>query len=272
MKNYKKYTYQLKTLSTLVLSPREGEGFYLAAEDFSAEDVGRHSHLAKENIKIIYPFYQYGAYERYDPEQAQYYIPGSSIKGAIRSRKDKADVRMMVDDVRVESGMLCLRNLYKAQHIPPLDSSKRASGKQMKLEKFFPNVAVEMLEAGDAETECKGNLYCESDPREYLREAQGNTARKLGEFCETINNILENIGDSDGKRELEEVRDKIKQLKDQTQYHDENTFLLLLGGYKGLILSSGFSCKDTPGAIYLDKENKLPHGLIRMKLDANAVC
>jgi CRISPR/Cas system CSM-associated protein Csm5 (group 7 of RAMP superfamily) len=84
-----KIKYTLSTLSSLIISPREGQAFYkeLDFDDVVTED-------GKE-INIIYPFYQYGIHDRYDPQQAKYYIPGSSIKGAIRGDKDSVPIRFL---------------------------------------------------------------------------------------------------------------------------------------------------------------------------------
>lgn len=34
----------------------------------------------EQETKVVYPFYQYGAYTRYDPEHAEYYLPGTLSK------------------------------------------------------------------------------------------------------------------------------------------------------------------------------------------------
>ena len=68
--------------------------------------------------KVVYPFYQYGEYEEYDPDHAAYYLPGSSVKGALlQEKKNKKELHVMVEDVPVEKNGNILRNLVKAQHL-----------------------------------------------------------------------------------------------------------------------------------------------------------
>lgn len=246
-----------------MLSPRECEGFYLAAQDFSTEDVKVHMRKIedKDKIKIIYPFYQYGAYSCYKPEKTQYYLPGSSVKGAIKSRDNSGASRFMVDDLHVDAGKIHLYNLWKAQYISPNDENKQQ--KQMKMECFFPNVAVEML---DADQECIGEFLCDQDPRENLLIAQESTKTKLKQLVDRIDQILKIKPDSDQQNNCAEVLDKVQQNISNINY-SENEFILLLGGYKGLLLSGVFSDESIESAIYVDMEKQLPHGLVKIKLE-----
>ena len=75
--------YQLTTCSGLIVSPRSALAFYRDLDEFSLEKVEDSEYLAKSRLKVIYPFYQYGIYTAYNPEGAAYYLPGSSVKGAL---------------------------------------------------------------------------------------------------------------------------------------------------------------------------------------------
>lgn len=45
-----------------------------------------------------------------------------------------------------------------------------------------------------------------------------------------------------------------------------NAFLLLLGGYKGKLLSHTFKGEAPDSAVYVDYETRLPHGLAVLEL------
>ena len=97
----KKVIYEMEVLSSTIISPRSGQAFYKGV-DFCLEpeaNVPGSSKIQKkaQGVGVIYPFYQYGEYEKYDPEHAVYYIPGSSIKGALCSLKSSKRP-MTVDD------------------------------------------------------------------------------------------------------------------------------------------------------------------------------
>ena len=60
--------------------PRAGQAFYYGIDTFCREPVlcPPDSDLKGEKaVKVVYPFYQYSMYEEYDPDHAQYYLPGS---------------------------------------------------------------------------------------------------------------------------------------------------------------------------------------------------
>jgi len=72
----------------------------------------------------------------------------------------------------------------------------------------------------------------------------------------------------------EETRTLIRKLQenivDQLQrigQSPKNQFVLLLGGYKGLLLSGPFRSDEVNSAIYLDQHNHLPHGLVQLTLE-----
>lgn len=248
----KKYTYELKTISSVILSPRSQNSFYHSADS------------ENDKTQIIYPFYQYGTYEAYDPKKAQYYIPGSSIKGAISSD------RLMVDDILIKAEDLSLENIYKVQHISGMDGSA-GNKKAMKLEAFFPSVKVEKLKAGKCYT---GDIYCDSLPADILLNAQTRTEEKLKKYQDFIDRVY-GVGDlGKGNVEAEQscmdilrkVGGNLRDIMSKDKDHDERMFLLILGGFKGKILSGAF---EHEGGIYIDKTTELPHGLVTLTLVGN---
>lgn len=258
MPTLNRYNYRLQTLSTLALSPRDHQGFYLAARDFSKEDVASLPNV-KKPVNIIYPFYQYGMYPRYQPDQTSYYIPGSSIKGAIAINRSTTDQpKILVDDIKVESGNLQLYPLYKAQYLSQ-DSKEPAI-----IDEFFPNVAVEMLKAG---TVCQGELFCEVRPHSYFNETQQNTKSMLDKLKGKIESSYDRFKDEESKSVLREMQQNLIDILEGLNAPDGNTFTILLGGYKGLMLSGVFDATEFNSAIYIDKQNKLPHGLVQITLE-----
>ena len=250
MQELKKYEYELETISDLVLSPRTQNCFYRGQHFDSADNL----HLS-DNVKMIYPFYQYGTYERYRPNEAQYYIPGSSIKGAI------GEHALMADDIKIERRVdICPKTLYKIQHLS--DEPNQADSTHPRLEEFFPGVAVEMLSAG---SRLVGTMFSQTDPCESLETAQAATKQKLDQLVEAIGSI---IGEGEPQIKsgsfLTNLRDNIQAL--QTKAGQDDRFLLLLGGYKGLLLSSIVKEKGRIGGIYVDEKRALPHGLVWVKL------
>ena len=262
MKNIESYTYQLEVLSPVILSPREQSAFYLKLGDFTKENIAIHKALKNpEKVNIIYPFYQYGQYEKYQPNESNYYIPGSSLKGAILSclEEEKKYIRndMIFDDIQMKSSDLQLRNLYKIQHKHDKD--------KIIYDIFFPNVAIEMLKKGSIH---HGKLFYNKRTNEslvpILKKAHNNSKEKLKQFSSQIEERYNSI----------EISSKIQKSIDNLQISDfqENTFLLILGGYKGLFLSKNFAesksnIKNIESAIYCDADNEyLPYGLVKFTL------
>ncbi|MBU5442520.1 hypothetical protein [Paenibacillus sp. MSJ-34] len=250
----RKFKYRLKTCSTLALSPRDHHGFYQSAGDFAIEDMVADSDLDKSRVNIIYPFYQYGTYSRYEPQRTTYYIPGSSIKGALAVQRSETGLpRLQVDDIRIESEDLRLYHLYKVQN-----------QESAKIDVFFPNVAVEML---NADSLYSGELFCDREPDRYFREAQQTTRSKLHQLIQKIDNIYDQIIDEKSRSILSALRQNTHDLLDGLGGVNNSAFTLLLGGYKGLVLSVELNNTDYHSAIYLDMKKKLPHGLVQVMLE-----
>ncbi|CAM3838186.1 hypothetical protein [Marinicrinis lubricantis] len=262
----RKYKYRIRTLSTLALSPRDHQGFYESAGDFAQEDLGQQAseHLNKGRVNIIYPFYQYGTYPRYAPAETQYYIPGSSIKGALTLNCTNIDrCSLMVDDIRVKSEDIQLYHLTKVQQ----DSENN----KYYIDEFFPNVAIEMLRA---DSEHSGELFCietksKPEPKHYFKEADQAARIKLGQLVQRINRKYEQVKIED-QPILSEMKNNIQAILNEPQDDSSNNFLLILGGYKGLtlsVISDRDDWDEYNSAIYLDKTKGLPYGLIKVTLE-----
>jgi len=128
-------------------------------------------------------------------------------------------------------------------------------------------VAVETLDSG---TESNGELFTGENPVAVLQDAQQRNTDKLKQLLKQINAILLKYeGES---REIKEkdilclMKSKLETLLRESSSTDQNRYLIILGGYKGLNLSGVFP-HEAAGAIYIDTENKLPHGLAWIRLE-----
>lgn len=271
----KRYKYRLRTLSCLALSPRDHQGFYLAANEFKKENLRISGHqavtgTAADKVKIIYPFYQYGTYPKYDPKHTDYYIPGSSIKGALlanesKSAQERVKRRLMVDDIPIQAEHLHLHRLYKVQNMSPESKTK------IKLEVFFPNVAVEMLSRG---CEYDGEMFGDGEYiRECLKNAQTATRGKLEQLVKLLKPLTDeeaNIKQSikQNTDTLDKLRNMIENIEElMNDRKDNGSYILLLGGFKGLALSRELTnMENVKSGIYVDhvEGSYLPHGLVRI--------
>lgn len=265
------FSYQLTTLSSLIISPRQAVAFYADLEELLSRDVQKHLEILKEQdskeqdskeqdatkLKVIYPFYQYGMYSKYDPDNAEYYLPGSSIKGALCQGAAIGN-QLMVDDIPIPNDCIVLRNLYKAQY---LDSEPDAC-----LKVFFERVGVEMIRA---EAVVKGEFYLENktSAETLLKEANQSALCRMKQMRKYLDELQGNDYSEELKNKLNQVKDNLTSL-----LNDKNVFLL--GGFKGLLhameveepIKNKESLPEITSAVYLDLKTMLPHGLVRIEL------
>lgn len=245
--------YELKTRSSLIVSPRASLAFYRELGQFDTPKGDPNFLKNQESLGVIYPFYQYGLYEAYHPDTAQYYLPGSSIKGALCQGTAGAG-NLMADDIPVPKEFITLRSIYKAQYLD--DASKHPT-----FGAFFDHVAVEMIKAGSP---LKGSFNHDNSEavRALLKSANRATRRKIGQMRAYLNTLIKKGVSNETLREvLNEAANGLTDL-------EKNKNVLLLGGYKGLLHSievKGFPL-ETAGAVYLDPETNLPHGLAEIEL------
>ena len=66
----KKITYTMKLLSSLIVSPRSGQALYKEIDEFCLSPYVKIPDTKddeKHEVKVVYPFYQYGEYENMIP-------------------------------------------------------------------------------------------------------------------------------------------------------------------------------------------------------------
>lgn len=245
-------SYQLTTKSSLIISPRDSLAFYKELKEFSPQQVKDDSnYLMVNKLKVIYPFYQYGMYTQYNPDSAEYYLPGSSVKGAL-CQGSAASTTLMVDDIEIPNEDIVLRNLYKVQY---LNDDKNACFKP-----FFDHVGVEMVRAG-ASLEGEFNLDGTEQAKTLLTAANELTRIKMRQMKEYLCELEKGDYRQGLSEYFRQTVEKLSSLLD-----DGNIFLL--GGYKGLLHSMEVrgALLDTAGAVFLDPETGLPHGLVTIEL------
>ncbi|MEA4845904.1 MAG: hypothetical protein VB106_01595 [Clostridiaceae bacterium] len=244
-----KFTYKLVTLSSLIVSPRSNAAFYEELNDFTLQEIKNETIKAK--LKVIYPFYQYGEYDAYAPETAEYYLPGASIKGALSQGSAVLD-GFMVDDVSIHNDSIVLRNLYKAQY---LEDEQKAC-----FNIFFENVGVEMIKAA---VKLTGEFYINGREKAeaLLKEASISTKVKINQMLGYLRELEKREYSEELLCELHKADDNLSSLLDAND-------IFLFGGYKGLLHSMKFegSPQEIASAVFLDLQTMLPHGLVKIGL------
>ena len=154
---------KFQTISPVILSPRMEKALYKNVDfkGISEDDMVNLETEKKEKINIIYPFYSYEdrnlLYEKDFSYAKEYYIPASSLKGALLGNKkeEKEDTvrsTILFKDVRIDASYIRLRNLYKFQYLYQGTKEKADNKKQESVYKtpkftpFFTGIAIEMLE------------------------------------------------------------------------------------------------------------------------------
>lgn len=239
----KNITYKITTLSSCILSPRSNTALYRELGDFSLkQDNGN-------KLKVIYPFYQYGEYSKYDPENAEYYLPGTSIKGML-CQGVSAPADIMVDDVHIENDSIVLSHLYKAQYLN--DEKKACFGV------FFENVGIEMIKAN---TKLTGEIYIRD---QKFTKTLFNSANQLTKI--KLKQMLKYFQENIKKNYPQDLLSKLLLAIKNISNLPNNNNIFLIGGYKGLLHSMVFKSTqpNLEGAIFLDVETMLPHGLIQI--------
>lgn len=247
-----KYSYQLNTKSRLILSPRQQEAFYQEI-DYTKQDSDKN---------IIYPFYRRGDYQKLREENIAYYIPSSAIKGSLLTKNQKRTELsnvLVMDDIELTSEDICIDQVTKVQY------ASLETEKQMKLESFFENVAVEMC---NADTKKRGYVFCEEELTSYFEECHKQTITKLKQWSNKIEELLKEKKEIDGKTvlKLKQAVNNIKSMTD-TDSIDSNAYLMLLGGYKGLLLSlvvEGETAPEIESGFFIDPTTELPYGLVEI--------
>ena len=262
---------KFKTISPVILSPRMEKALYKGV-DFK-EIIMKDTKIEKvENINIVYPFYSYDDRDLLSESNFsysnEYYIPASSLKGALLgSKKDEEEnsfrSKLLFHDVKIRD--IKLKNLYKFQYL----YEKKYNNEKNKIPKytvFFPGVAIEMLESKkefESEILMKSSEITEEIFMKKLNEVFASTKKKLDNYLKETKERIE-YTQACVKEKLKEVENNIKQL-------DSNKNMIFLGGYKGILGSlsqSDLSQQNKEPRItngfYIDEETLLPYGLVEV--------
>ena len=284
---------KFKTISPVILSPRMEKALYKGV-DFK-EIIMKDTKIEKvENINIVYPFYSYDDRDLLSESNFsysnEYYIPASSLKGALLgSKKDEEEnsfrSKLLFHDVKIRD--IKLKNLYKFQYLyekkynneknktetaqtsTATYDKKKDNNETNKIPKytvFFPGVAIEMLESKkefESEILMKSSEITEEIFMKKLNEVFASTKKKLDNYLKETKERIE-YTQACVKEKLKEVENNIKQL-------DSNKNMIFLGGYKGILGSlsqSDLSQQNKEPRItngfYIDEETLLPYGLVEV--------
>lgn len=291
---------KITTISSLILSPRMEKVLYKGVDYKNIKEDIKNSNIVNiDNINIIYPFY---SYEERDllPENEflyaqEYYIPASSLKGAVLSgikNEDDNSFRssILFQDIKISNENIELKNLYKFQYLYQNDKKKNKDNKQKivyktpKYSSFFPSIAIEMVGSGkEFETEVSFRCDVSADFKNKLKDSFESTKNKLDNYIEEIekrittieswikDRKLENEVDKSKDNEnyiekLKEIKDNIQKLLQQQIQNKKN--ILFLGGYKGILgsLSQLDKNHNVQNGFYIDEKTMLPYGLIELNI------
>lgn len=289
---------KFKTISPIILSSRTEKALYKGIdfkELMSFEDIDM------QNINIVYPFYSYESRDLL-PEKnfstaKEYYIPASSLKGALLGNKKSDEEnslrrKILFQDVKIKNSHIGLRNLYKFQYLyqkNKQDDKEENQGnktknvnqaikyKAPKYDVFFPSVAIEMMDVGN-EFECeillKEPITSDEFFRKKLNENFSITQNKLKNYVKEIENRMQEIKSWIKKKELEKPEDNDENYIEKLQTIENNINELLnsnkkmifLGGYKGILASLSKFDENTKvqNSFYIDNETLLPYGLVEI--------
>jgi hypothetical protein len=264
----KKYTYTLTALSPVILSPRGSAAFYAGIN---------YEKSVYYPYNVIYPFYQYGEYDEFRPDDAKYYIPGSSVKGALLRGENWG--RLFVDDAEVKTADIGFASIIHASNVRFLiktdedeksedtkksdengkktDESDESNGhdKLPKFREFFDGTTgVQCLKAGA--TASGVIMFDEKEDEKVdaiikIEDACKYTGNKLIEYAKQLKrlkNLAENeiirardANDTEGRATAEALKgnftEKLDTLITNIERLLEKNMLIFLGGYKGLLRS-----------------------------------
>ena len=287
---------KITTISSLILSPRMEKALYKGVDYKNINENIKNSNI--DNINIIYPFYSYEE-RNLLPENEflyaqEYYIPASSLKGALLSGTKNEDDNsfrssILFQDIKISNENIELKNLYKFQYLYQNDKKKNKDNKQKTIYKtpkyssFFPSIAIEMVGSGkEFETEVSFRCDMSADFKNKLKDSFESTKNKLDNYIEEIEKRITTIESWIEERKLEnqvekgkdnenyieklkDIKDNIQKLLQQIQ-NKKN--ILFLGGYKGILgsLSQLDKKHNVQNGFYIDEKTMLPYGLIELNI------
>ena len=263
-----KYNLKLKSISKIVVSPRSLKTLYKDV-DFEEKDMIKpYLNILEEDkkkITVIYPFYNYNNKIEKMIKNPEYYLPGSSVKGAIFF--GEKDIRC--DDIKLKKEDIVLDLLHK---IIDYDEEKcQKNEKNLKIPKykvFFENLGVEMINF-DREFETTIVSLKEKDISKMLKEVNKKTIDKLKKFNIKISKVLNCLKNSEEKAaidELKKISNKIGEKIKEFDNNEKNKIIAFIGGFKGKVGTIYQMKEDTGTGLYFDNETHLPYGLVEIKI------
>ena len=109
------------TISPVILSPRMEKALYKDVDFKEVKEIEK-----VDNIKVVYPFYTYESrdllFEKCFSYAKEYYIPASSLKGALLGSKKSRDEnsfrsKILFEDIKISKEYIELKRLYKFQYL-----------------------------------------------------------------------------------------------------------------------------------------------------------
>ena len=292
---------KITTISSLILSPRTEKALYKGVDFKNIKKDIKNSNIVNfEKINIIYPFYSYEQRDLLPGNEflyaQEYYIPASSLKGALLSGTKNEDdnsfrSKILFQDIKISNENIELKYLYKFQYLYQNDKKKNKDNKQKtvykvpKFEYFFPSLAIEMIGSGkEFETEVSFRCDVSAEFKHKLEDSFESTKNKLDNYMEEIekrittieswikdrkleNEVDKSKGNENYIEKLKEIKDNIQKLLQQ-QIQNKNN-ILFLGGYKGILgsLSQLDQNHNVQNGFYIDKETMLPYGLLEVNVE-----
>lgn len=271
-----RYEIRLTSITPLIFSDRMNDALYKGV-DFDQDKTRREFSEFDANI-----VYQFACHEdrslRLDEAfryAENYYIPASSIKGALCLEERYRNLRFQ--DINVEKNMIRLSTLKKVQYLYQDEALKEKTPKAIIYDAYFPKIGIEMMMAnqcvvGEIMSGGGGIIDC----NELVGRIDAKTRDKLRAYLRQI----EVIQSRDFFKELEKTKTdpnagifKLKEVKKKV--HDllerPEKQLAFAGGFKGLICSLN-NCaftemKELRSGFYIDEETMLPYGLVDLTLN-----
>ena len=274
-------------ISPVILSPRMEKALYKDVDFKEVKEIKK-----VDNIKVVYPFYTYESrdllFEKCFSYAKEYYIPASSLKGALLGSKKSGDEnsfrsKILFQDIKISKEYIELKRLYKFQYLYQENNEKNSDDKQEivykipKFELFFPNVAIEMISSGK---EFEGEILLKSGVSEELFKSKLDesfliTKNKLNNYIKEIEERIKiiNLWINDKKinkqeEENEDCIEKLKNIQKRMQQIKSRKNIIFLGGYKGILgsLSRLDKNRNIQNGFYIDEETMLPYGLVELSI------
>ena len=291
---------KITTISPLILSPRTEKALYKGVDFKNIKEDIKNSNIENvDKINIIYPFYSYEERDLLPGNEfsyaQEYYIPASSLKGALLSGIKNEDdnsfrTKILFQDIKISKENIELKNLYKFQYLYQNDKKKNKNNKEKtvykapKFESFFPSLAIEMIGGGKKfETEVLFRCEVSVDFKNKLEDSFESTKNKLNNYMEEVEKRITNIeswikerkveNQVEKSKDNENYLEKLKKIKYNIQkllqQIQNKKNIVFLGGYKGILgsLSQLDQNHNVQNGFYIDKETMLPYGLLEVNIE-----